>query len=84
MKTILSGIHSQYAGSASGVLTTCMQTANVLGVAVIGTIFFSFLTGHGTEPYLHAFVIALACSIALSIVTFFFILGLQNRQKAAA
>lgn len=84
MKTILSGIPSQYAGSASGVLTTCMQTANVLGVAVIGTIFFSFLSGHDTEPYMHAFVIALVCSIALSIVTFLFILGLQNRQKAAA
>ena len=41
--TITSGVDSQDAGTASGVVSTIMQVSNVLGVAVVGLIFFSIL-----------------------------------------
>lgn len=40
---ILAGIQVQHAGAASGVLTTTMQIAGALGVAIIGIIFFTAL-----------------------------------------
>ncbi|MEY9937875.1 MFS transporter [Streptacidiphilus sp. MAP5-3] len=45
--TILSGVPPQDAGGASGIVTTSMQTANVLGVALFGLLFFSLV---GTQP----------------------------------
>jgi MFS family permease len=41
--TITSRVRSQDAGTASGVVSTIMQVSNVLGVAVVGLIFFSIL-----------------------------------------
>ena len=41
--TITSGVDSQNAGTASGVVSTVMQVSNVLGVAVVGLVFFSIL-----------------------------------------
>jgi MFS family permease len=41
--TITSRVESQDAGTASGVVSTIMQVSNVLGVAVVGLIFFSIL-----------------------------------------
>ncbi|WP_051943289.1 MFS transporter [Streptacidiphilus rugosus] len=43
--TILSSVEPRDAGGASGIVTTTMQTANVLGVAVFGLLFFT-LVGH--------------------------------------
>ncbi|HEX6552489.1 MAG TPA: MFS transporter, partial [Ktedonobacteraceae bacterium] len=40
---IISRVRSQDAGTASGVLTTVMQTSNALGVAVVGLYFFTAL-----------------------------------------
>ena len=44
---ILAGVAMEEVGSASGVLNAVQQLANALGVAVLGTVFFSRLTaGH--------------------------------------
>ena len=44
---ILAGVAMEHVGSASGVLNAIQQLASALGVAVLGTIFFSRLTaGH--------------------------------------
>ncbi|GCF07256.1 MFS transporter [Dictyobacter arantiisoli] len=63
-------------GAASGVLTTATQTANVLGIAVIGTIFFGALgkttASHSTQLaqiYGHAFVLSLSAIIILGVAT---------------
>jgi EmrB/QacA subfamily drug resistance transporter len=42
---ILAGVAMEEVGSASGVLNAVQQLASALGVAVLGTIFFSRLTG---------------------------------------
>ena len=73
---ILASIQVQHAGVASGVLTTTMQVAGALGVAVIGIIFFTalgkmvpaqpLLVAHA---YGRAFVASLVAIIVLGIVT---------------
>jgi EmrB/QacA subfamily drug resistance transporter len=44
---ILAGIHSEGAGSASGVLSTVQMMGGAVGVAVIGVIFFGLLSTNG-------------------------------------
>ncbi len=45
---VLSGVHPDHAGSASGVLSTMQQIGNSLGVALIGVVFYGVLgTGAG-------------------------------------
>jgi hypothetical protein len=44
---ILASVTDREAGSASGVLNAFQQLAGAVGVAVLGTVFFSTLTHHG-------------------------------------
>jgi EmrB/QacA subfamily drug resistance transporter len=55
--TVLSGVQSEHAGAASGILSTVQQLGNALGVAVTGLIFFGALAQGG---YGYAFGLALA------------------------
>jgi MFS family permease len=41
--TVLSGIKGAHAGSASGILTTFQQLGGAIGVAIVGSLFASFL-----------------------------------------
>jgi EmrB/QacA subfamily drug resistance transporter len=86
---ILSNIQAQHAGAASGVLTTTMQIAGALGVAVIGLIFFGAL---GQRPpvqplqlaqtYGRAFVSSLGVIIFLAGVTLICIVLLSSVKRA--
>ncbi|MBV9100656.1 MAG: MFS transporter [Candidatus Dormibacteraeota bacterium] len=49
LNIILSGVPGRDAGSASGVLTTFQQLGGAVGVAVIGVIFFSVLSGRAAD-----------------------------------
>lgn len=54
--TVLARVNPQYAGSASGVLTTGLQIGNSVGVAVIGVIFYNALGDHPVpSSFPHAF-----------------------------
>jgi EmrB/QacA subfamily drug resistance transporter len=58
---ILTGVGMDEAGSASGALQAVQQLANAIGVATLGTIFFSAFAGH---PPTHALAItAWACLV---------------------
>ncbi|MED2253530.1 MFS transporter [Brevibacillus parabrevis] len=84
MGTIMSGVGREYVGAASGILSTFMQTANALGVAVIGTVFFAALSGQAAADMhlqLNAFTLALGCSIFLAVVTLILIIGLQWKKS---
>ena len=90
MGTILSNVRRNYVGSASGILSTFMQLANVFGIAIIGTVYFSSINirkieqlGHlGVESYMDSFNVALLCSMSLAIITFILIFYLFfNRRK---
>jgi EmrB/QacA subfamily drug resistance transporter len=54
--TVLSNVPAQYAGAASGTLSTVQQLGNALGVAITGILFFGSLSG----GYSDAFEVALA------------------------
>jgi MFS family permease len=69
---VLAAVPSEAAGGASGLFTTVQQVGGAIGVAVIGTVFFDYLSGHS---FLAAFthsaplvICAFLISAALSLV----------------
>jgi EmrB/QacA subfamily drug resistance transporter len=46
---VIDGVEERNAGSASGVVNTCMQVGNALGVAIIGVILFSSVGSHAPD-----------------------------------
>ncbi|HEX4203995.1 MAG TPA: MFS transporter [Ktedonobacteraceae bacterium] len=86
---ILTNIRAQHAGAASGVLTTIMQIATALGVAVIGIVFFGNL---GATPpgqalqlarsYGHAFVVSLVAILVLAAIILICIWLLSSVKRA--
>jgi EmrB/QacA subfamily drug resistance transporter len=70
LATVLSGIPSRAAGSASGVLTTTQQVAINLGVAGIGSIYFAVLgSQHEAGGFVSAVATSLLCNIGLLATT---------------
>jgi EmrB/QacA subfamily drug resistance transporter len=64
--TITSQVHSQDVGTASGVVSTVMQVSNVLGIAVVGLLFFSILNVlPGSESQSIRYVLALGWTLPL-------------------
>ncbi|MEU9134006.1 MFS transporter [Kitasatospora sp. NPDC048540] len=67
--TVLARVSPQYAGAASGVLTTALQIGNALGVSIIGIIFYNAL---GDTPvvgdYPHAFDLSVIFLVGVAVV----------------
>ena len=79
ISTILINIHGHDAGAASGVLSTVQQASFAIGVAVIGTVFFSVLGSlTSADAFIHALRSALAVNIGLLVVTFILILKIPR------
>ena len=85
ISTILINIKGHDAGSASGVLTTVQQCSFAMGVAAIGTVFFSALGGRtGADVFVHALSRAFSVNICLLGATFLLILQIpRNPVKDA-
>jgi len=86
ISTILINIKGHDAGSAAGVLTTVQQVSFAMGVAVIGTVFFSAM-GRSTDvdTFIRALRTAFSVNICLLAVTFLLILQIpRNPHKASA
>ncbi|MQA87035.1 MAG: MFS transporter [Streptosporangiales bacterium] len=67
--TIIASLHPEEAGAGSGVVTTSMQAANVLGVAGFGLVFFSLVGSAGPgEAYAAGFGRVLPISAGLLLV----------------
>jgi EmrB/QacA subfamily drug resistance transporter len=78
---ILAGVSMDEVGSASGVLEAVQQLSSALGVAVLGTVFFSAFGGHLPT---HALAItAWACLVPLT-VTFLLVFKLPMRARETA
>jgi EmrB/QacA subfamily drug resistance transporter len=75
---ILAGVSMDQVGSASGVLEAVQQLSSALGVAVLGTIFFSAFGGH--LPTHALAVTAWACLVPLT-VTFLLVFKLPMRAR---
>ncbi len=76
---VLRGIAPHFAGTASGVLTTGQQISGSLGIAIIGSIFFTLL-GPAPEParYAYAFSHTFIFNLVLMAVTFILLLRLPR------
>jgi EmrB/QacA subfamily drug resistance transporter len=62
--TVLSNVPGQYAGAASGTLSTVQQLGNALGVAITGLLFFGSLA----RGYAYAFELSLAEFVVLLLL----------------
>jgi EmrB/QacA subfamily drug resistance transporter len=77
---ILAGVEMDHVGSASGVLEAVQQLASALGVAVLGTIFFSRLGAHLATDALQ--ITAWACLVPLAAAFgLVFLLPMQARAE---
>jgi predicted MFS family arabinose efflux permease len=75
---ILAGVNMDEVGSASGVLEAVQQLSSALGVAVLGTIFFSAFDGH--LPTQALAITAWACLVPLAL-TFLLVFKLPMRAR---
>jgi EmrB/QacA subfamily drug resistance transporter len=79
ISTVLINIKGHDAGSASGVLTTVQQVSFAMGVAVIGTVFFSVLGNRtSVESFVSALCTAFSVNIFLLAATFLLILQIPR------
>lgn len=58
VSVVLAGVPGRDAGAAGGVLSTINQLGGAIGVAALGTVFFTTLTGHGDRLTAHAHALA--------------------------
>jgi EmrB/QacA subfamily drug resistance transporter len=77
------GVTGEDAGSAVGLFLTTAQSVIALGVAVIGDVFFSWVSETPTTvTYLNALTASLSCNFVLLVATFFLALLLPRRVVA--
>ncbi|MCP2336260.1 MFS transporter [Actinomadura rupiterrae] len=87
VNVVLAGVPGRNAGAAGGVLSTANQIGSAIGIAVLGTIFFTAVTDSATgRPGLHdhghALGIVLIISAALYLVTALAMLALPKAALA--
>jgi hypothetical protein len=63
---VLAAVPAEAAGGASGLFTTIQQLGGAIGVAVIGTVFFGYLSGH---PFLDAFTRSAPLAIGAFLIS---------------
>jgi hypothetical protein len=76
---VLAGVEDHEVGSASGVLNAMQQLGGAIGIAVIGTLFFSVAGDHGTSVALERmlYVEAGTLLVAMGLV---FLLPMRARE----
>lgn len=89
VNVVLAGVPARDAGAAGGVLTTVGQVGNAFGVAVLGTVFFTRLTGRSADgatvlvAYGEAFVAILPWQVACYLAAAALMFLLPRRAGAA-
>ena len=78
---ILAGVSMEEVGSASGVLEAVQQLSSAIGVAALGTIFFSAFGGHLPT---HALAITAWCCLVPLVIAFLLVfrLPMQAREES--
>jgi EmrB/QacA subfamily drug resistance transporter len=79
---VLAGVSAREVGSAGGVLTAVQQLGGAVGIAVLGTVFFSAGPAQGFGDLDHAFALALGVEIALVALAFGLTYLLPRRARA--
>jgi EmrB/QacA subfamily drug resistance transporter len=83
VNVVLAGIPGRNAGAAGGVLSTVNQIGGAIGIAVLGTVFFTAVTGSATgapgpADYAHALSIVLVVSAVVYVVAALVMLALPK------
>lgn len=84
---VLAKISPQHAGAAAGVLTTAQQFSSAIGIAAIGTVFFSVLgsaDGASVGNYATALAAAATCSVILAVLGAILTSQLVRTQRSAS
>jgi MFS family permease len=76
VNVVLSAVPAELSGGASGVFSTAQQLGGAIGVATIGSVFFSKLT---TGGYDNAFKVAVPFTIASYVLAGLFCLALPKK-----
>ena len=65
----LNHVGKNNAGAESGVLSTTQQVANVIGISLVGSVFFAVAeSGHNATSYAHALTATFVCNFVLVLV----------------
>ena len=81
----LSGLPQTLAGNASGVYNTFQQAAAIVGIILVGSVFYFFLgTKPSSQDYHNAFAIASAVNIICLIIVLFLIVKVPEHILPAA
>jgi EmrB/QacA subfamily drug resistance transporter len=72
---VLAAVPREVAGGAGGTLSTMQQLGGALGIAVVGTVFFGHLDGHG---FTSAFRVATPVAVGLFVVSALLSLALPD------
>src|SRR6267143_893691 len=76
---ILSGVPSQEAGEASGVVSTSFQIGNTVGISLFGLLYYHFLNGQqSSTSYIDAFKITVPFFLILSLSGFLLVFLLSQ------
>jgi hypothetical protein len=81
---VLAGVTDEETGSAAGSLTAVQQLGNALGVAALGTVFFTVLNQSGSETvasYTKALTYAVIFAVVLVLVAATATLALPERAR---
>ncbi|MBT2209292.1 MFS transporter [Actinomadura sp. NEAU-AAG7] len=86
VNVVLAGVPGRDAGAAGGVLSTVNQIGGAIGVAVLGTVFFSAVTepaagAPGPDDYADALGTVLVISAVLYVVAALVMLALPRRRR---
>ncbi len=78
-------VPSSEAGTAAGMFSTAQQVGNGLGIAILGTVFFSVLgSGSGPLAYGHALSVAMGVQVALVLLSAALLLRAARRRGPAS
>jgi len=78
---ILSGVPSQEAGEASGVVSTSFQIGNTVGISLFGLLYYRFLNGQQSPTsYIDAFKMTVPYFVILSVAGFLLVFLLSQHR----
>jgi len=86
LNAVLARIGEDEIGMASGVLSTAQQVGGVLGVALIGVLYFGALpkAGHGgTASYAHALTVGVGFNVAAGLLATALVFALPRRSRTS-
>jgi MFS family permease len=84
VRIVLTEVEPEQAGLAAGVVTSILQVGAAVGVAAIGSVFFTVLGQQsGTRPYGNAFASALAVAAVLQVLGMLLATTMNHQHRRA-